>query len=156
MKLATHASTQPPRARGLAAIAMVVLALVAMPGAAYADPAGDASVAADLVNQTRWAHGLPGLTPDRELQVVANRQAQAMADSGYIYHSDLGSQLSWGWWQWAENVGQGWSAGAVHEGFMNSPHHASHILGEAYNYVGVGVAYGGDGTVYVAQVFGAW
>jgi len=142
--------------RALAVFAVVAIAVFTLPGRASADPASDASVAADLVNETRWANGLAGLTPDRELQVTANRQAKAMAESNFIHHSDLGSQLSWGWSAWAENVGQGPSVGAVHGGFMNSPHHASNVLSDRYNYIGVGVAHGRDGTVYVAQVFGAW
>ena len=38
---------------------------------------------------------------------------------------------------------------------MISGYHAANILDPSYNYVGVGVAYGSDGKVYVAQVFGA-
>ena len=69
---------------------------------------------------------------------------------------NLGDELSWGWWTWAENVGRGWSVDGLHHAFMNSSFHSSNILNSSYNYVGVGVAYGWDGRVYVAQVFGAW
>lgn len=137
----------------------VVLALcvVVHPARAGADPADDAGVAVWLVNQSRSDQGLPRLLPDRELQVVANRQANDMAASGYIYHSgDLGGRLSWGWQEWAENVGYGPSVDWIHNAFMNSRTHAPNILNPSYNYVGVGVAYGVDGKVYVAQVFGAW
>lgn len=128
-----------------------------LPGRAMADPAEDAGVAAGLLNASRADHGLPRLMPDRELQIVANRQANRMAEDGYIYHSgNLGGQLSWGWQAWAENVGYGPSVHWVHGAFMNSGYHASNSLGSSYNYVGVGVAYGSDGKVYVAQVFGAW
>lgn len=136
---------------------IVALSVVALPGRATADPAGDAGTAAALINESRWNAGLHGLMPDRELQVIANRQANRMAESGSIFHSgDLGGQLSWGWWAWSENVGYGPSVGWIHNAFMNSSYHASNILHSSYNYVGVGVAYGADGLVYVAQVFGAW
>ena len=139
-------------------VALVVAASVMLaPSQAKADPSDDASVAVALVNQARWANGLGGLMPDRELQILANRQANRMAAAGYIFHSgNLEGQLSAGWWGWAENVGYGPSVGWIHDAFMNSPHHASNVLNGSFNYVGVGVAYGWDGTVYVAQVFGAW
>lgn len=137
-------------------VVALVLAVLVVPGRADAGPSGDAGFAAGLVNDTRAAHGLGPLTWDWELQVLADRQAGAMAAEGHIYHSDLGSQLSWGWWGWSENVGYGPSVGWIHGAFLNSPYHAANMLSWSYNYVGVGVAYGRDGSVYVAQVFGAW
>jgi len=137
--------------------AVLALAVVALPGRAMAGPADDAGASVGLVNQARADRGLPALTPDPELQAVANRQANRMAESAAIFHTaNLGDQISWGWWGWAENVGYGPSVGWIHDAFMNSASHASHILDPSYNYVGVGVAYGSDGAVYVAQVFGAW
>ena len=143
--------------RTLVVAIMLVLAVFAVPQPAAAGPADDASAAAWLVNQTRADHGLGYLTPDYELQVLANRQANRMAESGSIFHTaNLGGQLSWGWQRWAENVGYGPSVGWVHDAFMNSWYHSSNILDPSFNYVGVGVAYGYDGKVYVAQVFGSW
>jgi uncharacterized protein YkwD len=141
----------------LLASLLVAVAVVALPGAAVADQGWDADVSTALVNESRAAYGLDGLIPDPELQSVADRQAHRMAESGYIFHSgNLGDQLSWGWWGWAENVGYGPSVDWIHSAFMGSSHHAANILDPSYNYVGVGVAYGSDGRVYVAQVFGAW
>lgn len=140
----------------MAALALAV-SVVGVPGEALAGPADDASYSVALINETRWANGLPALMPDRELQILANRQANRMAEAGYIFHTaDLGGRLSWGWWAWSENVGYGPSVGWVHDAFMNSSLHSSNILRGSYNYVGVGVAYGADGKVYVSQVFGAW
>ena len=145
------------RVRVMAFAAVLSLAVFAAPGAANADPAYDAGVSADMLNNTRAAHGLHRLWPDAELQRIANRQANAMADSGGVWHTpNLGYQLSWGWWAWSENVGYGPSVGWVHDAFMNSWTHSSNTLNPSYNYVGVGVAYGWDGRVYVSQVFGAW
>ena len=157
---ANVALEQPRSARARALLVGVILALsvvVSLPSRAEACPAEDAGAAAWLVNQSRAEHGLDRLMPDGELQVLANRQANRMAENGYIYHSgNLGGQLSWGWQSWAENVGYGPSVNWVHDAFMNSGYHAANILDPSYNYVGVGVAYGSDGKVYVAQVFGAW
>ncbi len=146
-----------PYAQMLLAAVIVAVSVMALPQRALGDPTEDASYAVALTNDTRWAHGLSELIPDRELQILANRQANRMAQSGSIFHSgNLGGQLSWGWWAWSENVGYGPSVGWVHDAFMNSSYHASNILRPAYNYVGVGVAYGADGNVYIAQVLGAW
>lgn len=155
----TLAPEQPraSRVRVVGVAVVVALSVIMLPGRAMADPAEDAGVAAGILNESRADHGLPRLMPDRELQIVANRQANRMAEDGYIYHSgNLGGQLSWGWQAWAENVGYGPSVHWVHGAFMNSGYHASNSLDPSYNYVGVGVAYGSDGKVYVAQVFGAW
>lgn len=142
------------RARLLVVALILALSVVVLPGRAAAGPAGDS---AWLVNQSRAEYGVHHLTWDHELYVVAQRQAESMADNGYIFHTgDLGGQLSWGWWAWAENVGYGPSVDWIHGAFMNSGYHAANILDPTYNYVGVGVAYGWDGSVYVAQVFGAW
>jgi len=136
---------------------LVAVSMFALPGPVVADPAGDASILADLVNQSRAADGFHRLIPDPELQVLASRHANRMAERGYAFHSGtLADQLSWGWWAWGENVGSGPSVEAIHADFRNSRSHAATILGSSYNYLGVGVAYGRDGTVYVAQVFGAW
>lgn len=145
------------RARMLVAGLLVTMSALFLPSEAGAHQAGDAAFSTDLVNASRGAYGIDRLTPDPELQAVAQRQANRMAHSGYLSHSgDLGGQLSWGWSGWAENVGYGPSVDWVHGAFMSSGHHAANILEWSYNYIGVGVAYGYDGSVYVAQVFGRW
>lgn len=145
------------KARLLLVGLLLAISVMSLPTSAVADPADDAGIEAGLINQARSDYGLSRLAPDRELQVLANRQANRMADAGYVFHTgDLGGALSWGWQGWAENVGYGPSIGWIHDAFMNSWHHSSNILEPSYNYVGVGVAYGYDGNVYVAVVFGSW
>ena len=157
MKSMTDSPQRRPRLARALAVAALVFAIVALPGPAYADPAGDAIVAVDLVNEIRAAYGRGPVTPDWELQILANQHANDMAAHGAIWHSgDVGSRLSWGWSAWGENVGYGPSVGWLHDAFLLSPSHAANVLNWSYNYVGVGVAYGQDGTVYVAQVFGTW
>jgi len=157
MNSSTNSPVRRPRLVRALTVAALVLAVLALPGRAVADPAGDASVAADLVNQTRAAYGRGPATPDRELQILANRHANDMAAYGATWHSgDVGSRLSPGWSAWGENVGYGPSVWWLHDAFLRSPTHAANVLNWSSNYVGVGVAYGSDGTVYVAQVFGTW
>ena len=95
-------------ARMLVVALALAMSVIGLPDQAIADPVDDASVAVGLLNETRWAAAVGGLTPDRELQILANRQANLMANAGAIFHSgNLGDELSWGWWTWAENVGRG-------------------------------------------------
>lgn len=155
------AGSRPLRARLLVAAIAVSLSAVTLPGPAQAHQTsgggGGGGGAIGLINESRGANGRSGLAYDGELQAVAQAQADRMAAAGSIWHtSNLGGKLSWGWWAWAENVGYGASVGSVHAAFMNSGYHAANILDRDFNYVGVGVAYGADGMVYVAQVFGAW
>jgi len=155
----TTAEAVRPHARTRAVLVglMLALSVLVVPTRAHADPSDDAGAAAALVNQARADYGVGPLSPDRELQILANRQANRMAQAGYVFHTgDLGGQLSWGWWAWGENVGYGGSIDWVHSAFMASWEHSANILDPSYNYVGVGVAYGSDGMVYVAEVFGAW
>ena len=136
---------------------VLALSVIALPGRAVAATGDGAGVAVALVNDSRAAYGLAGLETDAELQAVARRHADRMAERGAIYHSgDLGGRLSWGWWAWGENVGHGSSVGRLHSAFISSGSHRANILDPSFNYVGVGVAFGADGTVYTAQVFGAW
>ena len=147
----------PLHARLVVVGLVLALAVLLLPGRAMAAPADDPATAVGLINQARADYGLGGLTQDPELQALADRQANRMADAGYLFHtSRLGDRLSAGWWAWAENVGYGSSVEWVHGAFMNSDLHSANILDPTYDYVGVGVAYGSDGSVYVSEIFGAW
>ena len=157
MKSSTQSPERQSRLVRALTVAALVLVVLASPGRAVADPAGDASVAVDMVNEIRVAYGRAPVTPDPELQALADQHAYDMAANGSIWHSgDVGSRLSWGWSAWGENVGYGPSIDWIHGALLRSPSHATNVLNWSYNYVGIGVAYGHDGTVYTAQVFGTW
>lgn len=151
--------TTRPRAglgRVVAVTVLMLLAVVALTGSAGADEYSDGADAVWMVNTARSSDGVAPVTADSELQAVAQRWAEHMAADGFITHnSNLGNELGWTWSAWAENVGYGPSVGWIHGAFLNSPHHAQNMLEPAYGYIGVGVAYGGDGRVYVTQLFGA-
>ena len=79
-----------------------------------------------------------------------------MAANHGIYHNDgLPGQVSGNWRKLGENVGRGTSIRQVHNAFMGSATHRVHILDPAYNQVGMGVVRGGDGYVYITEVFAA-
>lgn len=135
------------RWRGLAAAATAVTVLVT-PAFASAD--------VGAVNQERAEAGLPPVTEDGGLTALAQQQSAQMAAAGGLFHSsnlggEVGSVLP-SYTGAAENVGYGQSIATVTNSFMGSPTHRSAILGN-FNTAGVGVVVGGDGRVWVTQMF---
>ena len=138
--------TRPFRA-ALAAVVLVA-ALVAI-----ADPA-NADVS--FINSQRAAAGRGAVIELGSLDAMAARHSAQMASSGNLAHTSglfaaIVSAFP-GATGGAENVGVGGSVALVNTAFMNSASHRANILG-AYAYAGVGVATGGDGQVWVTQVF---
>jgi hypothetical protein len=135
------------RWRAVAAAATAVSVLV-VPAFATAD--------VGPVNQERAEAGLAPVTEDAGLTALARQQSAQMAASGSLFHSsnlggEVGSVLP-SYTGAAENVGSGQSIATVTNSFMASPTHRSAILGN-FNTAGVGVAVGGDGRVWVTQMF---
>jgi hypothetical protein len=88
-----------------------------------------------------------------DLTSIARRHSSQMASQRRIYHDDnLPNEVS-GWRALGENVGRGSSADGVHDAFMDSSEHRGHILSSTYNQVGIGAVRGGDGLLYVTEVF---
>ncbi|MFN0091240.1 MAG: CAP domain-containing protein [Acidimicrobiales bacterium] len=105
------------------------------------------------VNQARAAEGLPALNTNEALTTKARNWAGYMASVGDISHSDLRDGAPAGWTMLGENVGVGTSIEQIHHALMNSPGHRANIMSGQFNQVGIGVVHGGDGRLYVTQVF---
>ncbi len=114
----------------------------------------DAGVSA--VNHERTAAGLPPVYEDGGLSALAQQKSAQMAATGNLVHTgDLGGTVGSvlpSFTGAAENIGQGQSVATVTNSFMGSPTHRSAILGD-FSTAGVGVTVGGDGRVWVAQLF---
>lgn len=146
------------RSRLLAPLAMVValaggLFALSSPGTAVTD---DEAALAGLVNGARSSAGLPPLALSGALSDVARSHSASMAASGTLSHSGntataVGSVVS-DWTSVAENVGVGGSVAEVHSALMGSSVHRANILGD-FTVLGVGVARGGDGRVWVTELF---
>jgi uncharacterized protein YkwD len=106
---------------------------------------------AELVNDTRAAHGLRGLTLNRTLAKKAQGWAEHLAAIGHLEHSDLTAGVPSGWAALGENVGYLTTIAEVHQEFMGSSGHRANILGHWTN-IGTGVARRGQ-WVYVVQEF---
>lgn len=136
---------------GCATLAFVVATLV--PLIAAPANASTESNFVSLVNQERTSRGLRAEQVASDVVAVARRHSARMAAEGRIWHNpSLGSQVS-NWEEVGENVGRGPSVEKIHSAFMASASHRANILERNDNIIGVGVAKGSDGRIYVTQIF---
>jgi hypothetical protein len=134
----------------IAAVSVAFLVLVAPQ--ARAGGSDDSAFVSDT-NAARADAGLPAYATAGDLASVAQGQAQRMAESGSLYHNpNLASEVD-GWSTVGENVGAGQDVGQIQAAFMASPTHRRNILSGTYTEVGIATATGGDGRLYVSEVF---
>ena len=106
-----------------------------------------------LVNGLRSSHGLRPVVVHPELRALANDWARRMAAAKQIFHSPLDARVAPGWLQVGENVAVDVSVVAAERTLEASPEHLANLINPSYDYVGIGVAHGADGGIYVAQDF---
>lgn len=140
--------------RLLAAITIIAIAgfvVATSRDAQAADPAAEA----EFVSRINGLRASQGAGPV-QVHSVLTRKAQAwaahMAATGCLCHSNLTDGVSVGWRKLGENVGRGPSVASLHAAFIGSGPHFANMIDKRYNWVGVGVAYGG-GQMWVAEVF---
>lgn len=104
------------------------------------------------INSLRASRGVAPLGVHSVLTAKAEAWAQHMADTGCLCHSNLPDGVSVGWRKLGENIGRGGSVASLHDALVNSPLHYANMVDGSFNWVGVGVAYGG-GSMWVAEVF---
>src|SRR4051794_41322667 len=104
-----------------------------------------------MVNQLRAANGEGGLTMAYDASAKAQALAQSMADQHRIFHSsNLASGITGAWTAIAENVAVAPTVEQAQRTLETSPSHLANLLGP-YNQVGIGIAKGTDGQVYIAE-----
>ena len=110
-----------------------------------------------LINKARAQVGLGALEVHPGLEAIAQAQADRMAARDAIYHNPnlkADADAAGVNWEWiGENVGVGPNVAAVHNGFMNSPGHRENVVYPTYNAIGVGLATGKDGSIFVAHAY---
>jgi hypothetical protein len=135
---------------------LVLLAMLLPLTLVSATPAAASATESEFVSRTNSARssaGLRGYVVKSDLTAVARRQAARMASARRIYHNaNLGSEVG-SWRALGENVGRGGSVSRIHTAFMNASGHRANILSTSYTEVGIGTARGGDGLIYVSEVF---
>jgi uncharacterized protein YkwD len=100
------------------------------------------------LNQFRAANGVPAVSLNAKLTVVAQAHADDMAAKGYFSHtgrdgSNAGQRITrtgYVWQTWGENIAMGyqdWSAAL--SGWKNSSGHRRNMLNASFKHVGLGV-----------------
>ncbi len=104
---------------------------------------------------------------DERLAAVAREHSEEMARVGYFSHQGLDGSLpdvrvsraGITWKATGENIAKFGDIARAEQAFMNEPkfqrNHRSNILGAAYTHVGIGIARGADGYLYITQEFAA-
>ena len=118
-----------------------------------ADPgAAEACIAQDT-NAARTAVGVPTLPVSSQLSDEARAHSQQMASTNTLYHSTIRSQYGNQWTLIGENVGTNSNCDIVQQAFLNSPHHYENMTNKVWTSFGVGVVYGGSGSVWITVAF---
>jgi uncharacterized protein YkwD len=136
-------------AAAIAAVALAVSASACMPAAEH--------TFLDRTNALRSSQGLAPLAENDVLTAKAEAWAQHMAATGQLAHSSLTQGLQGlAWKSLGENVGMSTPTGdtlaTLQSMLAGSPEHRSNMLGR-YTHMGVGLAKGADGRMWVAEVF---
>jgi uncharacterized protein YkwD len=102
---------------------------------------------------------------DARLAAVARQHSEEMAENGFFSHQGLDGSLPYvrvskagiRWRASAENIAKYSDVAQAEAGFMNEPkfqhNHRGNILNPEYTHVGVGIARGPDGMLYITQEF---
>jgi hypothetical protein len=125
--------------RRLQLVATVIAVLLIGAMLVVADPAPMPATAADGRAET-----------DFVARVNSIRQSRGLAPLA-VYGELTG--IARGWTKLGENVGAGSDLDTVMNAFVNSSAHYKNIVDPAYNYIGVGVSYGGDGQLFTTHDF---
>ena len=123
-------------------------------GRAEAADGGAENAFVAQINALRAANGVQPLRVYGELVGVARSWADNMAAAGGISHNgNLAGQVSAPWLKLGENVGTGPSVDALMKAFIASPGHLKNLVDPAFNYIGVGVTWGPDGSMFTTHNF---
>ncbi|HVE76073.1 MAG TPA: CAP domain-containing protein [Actinomycetota bacterium] len=109
-----------------------------------------------LVNADRRAAGLHELTVNSWAAGVARAHSEDMADSGEIWHNQQyfsAGRSAMGATLLGENVAMSLGAMEAQVAFMGSEGHRNNILDPRFTHIGVGVAFGEKGLLFVTQAF---
>jgi uncharacterized protein YkwD len=145
--------------KGRRALVVLSILVVGLVGQALA-PAGAGAATrhrdhmTTLTNQDRTSHAKTVLALDAKLSRYARHHSRAMAEAGYLYHSDdlaavLGNR---DWSLGGENVGVGTTLDGLEQAFMASKDHRKNILRKTFDHVAIGIVKSDD-VYWVTVIF---
>lgn len=109
-----------------------------------------------LTNEARVDHDRRRVALVDRLSHYAKRHSVAMADAGYLFHSDssvLQKVLApYDWSIGGENVGVGESVDSLQAAFMASKVHRENILRSTFDHTAIGMVRR-DGSLWVTVIF---
>jgi uncharacterized protein YkwD len=109
-----------------------------------------------LTNEARIDHDRHRVSLVDRLSHYAKRHSQAMADAGYLFHSDSSTLQRildpYHWSIGGENVGVGASVQSLQSAFMASREHRENILRSEFDHTAIGFVRQG-GSLWVTVVF---
>lgn len=129
--------------------------------AALASDASPAVALARMVAALRSFEGSPALARDAQLDAMATAHAERMRDRRSVAH-DLGdgdfrdrfeADATLDARAVGENVAHAATVALAHRALHASPSHRLNLLRADFTHLGVGIAKGADGTVYVCETF---
>lgn len=117
--------------------------------------------AGNLLNSDRARYNLAPLAVDPALCRIARIKSQDMRDNQYFAHTsptygDVRSMLrrfGYDFSSAGENIAHHASVEKAQAAFLSSPGHRRNIMSTGYTKVGLGVAIGSAGDVYLTQIF---
>ena len=128
---------------------LTVVGLLVAGSAAVAASTGQRDLLAD-VNRVRVARDRPVLDVRPGMMRRSQEHARAMADAGYLFHSELRLPRGAEWA--AEVVGVGGSIRAVVRAWLRSPDHRHLVLRRGADIAGAGIVRDGDRLWMVVQL----
>jgi uncharacterized protein YkwD len=109
----------------------------------------------EKVNEVRLERGLKPVRLDDHLSRVTQNHSHVMRAEQRLYHTrgaKLYRQVS-GEEVLGETVGRGTSSDRLFEAFMQSPAHRNVILTKHFRFLGVGISYDNDGSLWTTLLF---
>lgn len=105
----------------------------------------------DLANDERESRGIPILTWDEELHLIAREHSEAMAEGGRLFHTPVDRPYGENVWGGSTSSSY-FNAADIIEGWMTSPKHRTWLLCPHLQHIAVGIAVS-DRGIYASWTF---
>lgn len=147
------------RRRGAASVVVLLVVGLLVSSLAAAANAGELTRRERLyrlTNEARVDHDKKCVALVDRLSHYAKNHSRAMADQGYLFHSDTATLQAvldpYNWSIGGENVGVGESVDGLQDAFMASKVHRQNILRTAFDHTAIGIVRQ-DGKLWVTVIF---